>query len=89
KSRLNTQPEQWITPSISSEYSWRLNEYSQDGLQKNDRITALPGQPSNIAFAQYSGYVTVDAQAGRALFYYLAEAAEDTSTKPLLLWLNG
>ncbi|KAH9321432.1 hypothetical protein KI387_016071, partial [Taxus chinensis] len=58
RSRLNTQPQQWIPPSISSEYSWRLNEYSQDGLQENDRITALPGQPTNVTFAHYSGYVT-------------------------------
>ncbi|XP_057850536.2 serine carboxypeptidase II-3-like [Cryptomeria japonica] len=57
--------------------------------QENDKITSLPGQPSNVTFAQYSGYVTVDSKAGRALFYYFTEATQDPSTKPLLLWLNG
>jgi serine carboxypeptidase-like clade 2 len=44
-----------------------------------------------VDFAQYAGYVTVDAAAGRALFYYLAEAAGNVSaaSRPLLLWLNG
>ncbi|XP_024312686.1 serine carboxypeptidase II-3 [Brachypodium distachyon] len=42
-------------------------------------------------FAQYAGYVMVDAAAGRALFYYLPEAIGNgnSSSKPLLLWLNG
>ena len=60
-------------------------------------MEALPGQPSGVDFAQYAGYVTVDAPAGRALFYYLAEAVggngnDDGSSskgKPLLLWLTG
>ncbi|KAH7351965.1 hypothetical protein KP509_19G022500 [Ceratopteris richardii] len=52
-----------------------------------DLITSLPGQP-NVLFAQYAGYIDVDASAGRSFFYYLAEA-EDASSKPLTLWLNG
>lgn len=52
-----------------------------------DRITALPGQP-RVNFSMYSGYVTVDAAAGRALFYWLIEAA-DPASAPLVLWLNG
>lgn len=57
--------------------------------QLNDRIGALPGQP-NVAFEMYSGYVIVDETAGRALFYWLLEAAAgDPATAPLVLWLNG
>lgn len=54
-----------------------------------DRVEALPGQPA-VAFAQYSGYVTVSERHGRALFYWLTEAAGgDQASKPLVLWLNG
>ncbi|KAF7008995.1 hypothetical protein CFC21_023633 [Triticum aestivum] len=53
-----------------------------------DKITALPGQPP-VSFAQYSGYVEVDAARKRSLFYYFAEAELDPATKPLVLWLNG
>ncbi|MQL82607.1 hypothetical protein Taro_015067 [Colocasia esculenta] len=56
--------------------------------QERDRITLLPGQPTNVGFQQYSGYVTVDARAGRALFYWLVESPNSASA-PLVLWLNG
>ncbi|KAK4252977.1 hypothetical protein QN277_010821 [Acacia crassicarpa] len=61
------------------------------GDQKRDRITELPGQPKNVGFAQYSGYVTVNKESGRALFYWLTEASTNRGPKsrPLLLWLNG
>ncbi|GJN09661.1 hypothetical protein PR202_ga27686 [Eleusine coracana subsp. coracana] len=61
------------------------------GHKESDRVTALPGQPKGVDFAQFAGYVTVDAAAGRALFYYLTEAVGhgSSSSKPLLLWLNG
>lgn len=59
----------------------------QDGQKELDSISMLPGQPS-VNFSQYSGYVTIDPTAGRALFYYFTEA-EDSSDKPLVFWLNG
>jgi hypothetical protein len=61
----------------------------QDGLKKVDKISELPGQPGKAVFDQYAGYITVDATTRKALFYYFAEAAEEPSTKPLVLWLNG
>ncbi|KAF9614909.1 hypothetical protein IFM89_021339 [Coptis chinensis] len=60
----------------------------QDGLKEADRIEKLPGQPK-VKFNQYSGYVTVDGEVGRALFYYFVESPDKPSTKPLVLWLNG
>ncbi|XP_043693843.1 serine carboxypeptidase-like 40 [Telopea speciosissima] len=60
----------------------------QKGLKEQDKIKKLPGQPP-VKFSQYGGYVTVDKSAGRALYYYFAEAVKYKDTKPLLLWLNG
>ncbi|CAL5209242.1 unnamed protein product [Lathyrus oleraceus] len=59
--------------------------------QKRDRISWLPGQPENVEFEQYSGYVTVNEQNGRALFYWLTEAplSRGPNLRPLVLWLNG
>lgn len=54
-----------------------------------DKIISLPGQPPNLNFSQFSGYVTVDSAAGRNLFYWLTEAPRPSGTKPLVLWLNG
>ncbi|TKY62726.1 Serine carboxypeptidase 45 [Spatholobus suberectus] len=57
-------------------------------LPEADKISNLPGQPQ-VKFQQYSGYITVDDQHQRALFYYFVEAEEDPASKPLVLWLNG
>ncbi|KAG8384615.1 hypothetical protein BUALT_Bualt04G0136300 [Buddleja alternifolia] len=56
--------------------------------EEADRIVALPGQPK-VAFQQFSGYVTVNEVAGRALFYWLTEAVQQPFEKPLVVWLNG
>ncbi|KAF0927133.1 hypothetical protein E2562_030580 [Oryza meyeriana var. granulata] len=53
-----------------------------------DRISRLPGQPP-VDFDMYAGYITVDEQAGRALFYWLQEAPAAAQPAPLVLWLNG
>ncbi|CAH9055133.1 unnamed protein product [Cuscuta epithymum] len=63
-----------------------------DANQEHDRITYLPGQPTgNVGFNHYSGYVTVNETAGRALFYWLIEspASINPEKRPLILWLNG
>lgn len=59
--------------------------------QVRDRVGRLPGEPGNVSFAQYSGYITVDPRAGRALFYWLIEAPRGRrpESRPLILWLNG
>ncbi|KAK7304136.1 hypothetical protein RJT34_15209 [Clitoria ternatea] len=57
--------------------------------QGKDRVGSLPGQAFNITFAHYSGYITVNEESGRTLFYWFIEALEDPHSKPLVLWLNG
>lgn len=57
--------------------------------QEQDRVLNLPGQPSNPSVSHFSGYITVQQDHGRALFYWFFEAQTQPSKKPLLLWLNG
>lgn len=59
--------------------------------QVRDMIGELPGQPKNVDFNQYSGYVTANERAGRALFYWLIESpgSRGPESRPLVLWLNG
>ncbi|KAL6873978.1 hypothetical protein ACP4OV_014060 [Aristida adscensionis] len=57
--------------------------------QRCDLVEELPGQPPELSFRQFSGYVTVNESHGRALFYWFVEADCDVRTKPLVLWLNG
>ncbi|KAL5154740.1 Serine carboxypeptidase-like 45 [Glycine soja] len=65
-------------------------EESHLGLQRIVlRQFHLAWDGRTVEFQQYSGYVTVDDQHQRALFYYFVEAEEDPASKPLVLWLNG
>uniref|UniRef100_J3LBV4 Carboxypeptidase n=1 Tax=Oryza brachyantha TaxID=4533 RepID=J3LBV4_ORYBR len=57
--------------------------------QEADRVAFLPGQPTSPQVSQFSGYITVNSQNGRPLFYWFFEAQALPSQKPLLLWLNG
>ncbi|KAJ1405235.1 Serine carboxypeptidase, serine active site [Sesbania bispinosa] len=59
-----------------------------NSLPEADKISRLPGQP-HVKFQQYSGYIMVDDNQQRALFYYFVEAEHDPASKPLVLWLNG
>ncbi|CAA2967450.1 serine carboxypeptidase II-2 [Olea europaea subsp. europaea] len=72
--------------SISCSAIFSSDPYAQQQL---DRISKLPGQNFNVSFAHYAGYVTVNNESGRALFYWFFEADEDPSSKPIVLWLNG
>ncbi|KAF8410023.1 hypothetical protein HHK36_002543 [Tetracentron sinense] len=92
KSRTSEKPpldESWgKLDAIDQEYSPVYIE-PQDGLMEDDKIDVLPGQPQGVDFDQYAGYITVDPTAGRALFYYFVESPQNSSTNPLVLWLNG
>jgi serine carboxypeptidase-like clade 2 len=57
--------------------------------QEGDRVAFLPGQPRSPPVSQFAGYVTVNENNGRALFYWFFEAQTLPAHKPLLLWLNG
>ena len=87
RSRNLPRSDLWGT-SLNAQYS-PVYVGNHDGQKEADKIEGLPGQPQGVDFDQYSGYVTVDPKAGRALFYYFVESPEDSSSKPLLLWLNG
>lgn len=59
-----------------------------NSVSGDDLVTNLPGQP-NIDFQHYAGYITVNENNGRALFYWFYEALTFPDDKPLVLWLNG
>ncbi|XP_058722985.1 serine carboxypeptidase-like 45 [Vicia villosa] len=54
----------------------------------DDMITTLPDQPW-VNFTQYAGYLTVDENNLKNLFYYFVEAEVDPASKPVVLWING
>lgn len=89
KSENPPNSEPWPDLDVAFETLPSVHVSTQDGLMEVDKIDSLPGQPAGVDFNQYAGYVTVDSEAGRALFYYFVESPQNSSTKPLVLWLNG
>ena len=59
------------------------------GICLAGRINRLPGLGVQPNFGQYSGYITVNQNAGRALFYWFAESQRNPSSDPVVLWLTG
>ncbi|KAG6487787.1 hypothetical protein ZIOFF_056394 [Zingiber officinale] len=75
--------------SLLSVSGLKSKVYDNSRLKEGDKVVRLPGQPEGVNFDQYAGYVTVDRANGWALFYYFVEAAENSGSKPIVLWLNG
>lgn len=72
-------------PCIDGRNAWKTKKKDE---ASEHLVTNLPGQPK-VDFNQYAGYVTVNEEHGRALFYWFYEAASVKEEKPLVLWLNG
>lgn len=53
------------------------------------QITNLPGWSNTQNWSMYSGYITVNATAGRSLFFWFVESANNPKTDPLVAWTNG
>eukprot|EP01012_Entosiphon_sulcatum_P013216 TRINITY_DN1848_c0_g1_i1.p1 TRINITY_DN1848_c0_g1~~TRINITY_DN1848_c0_g1_i1.p1 ORF type:complete len:449 (-),score=58.50 TRINITY_DN1848_c0_g1_i1:1106-2452(-) len=56
---------------------------------EDDRITNLPGLPSNVTlpFNQFSGYL--DVSSSKHIFYWFVESQHDPASAPIVLWTNG
>ncbi|GAV76540.1 Peptidase_S10 domain-containing protein [Cephalotus follicularis] len=52
-------------------------------------VTEIPGLSATLPSKHYSGYVTIDENHGKNLFYYFVESERNPSEDPLVLWLNG
>jgi serine carboxypeptidase-like clade 2 len=74
-----------VNPVVSIRQYWH---FPGQPLGGEHLVTNLPGQP-DVNFKHYAGYVTVNEQNGRALFYWFYEATTHPDEKALVLWLNG
>ncbi|CAL5081823.1 unnamed protein product [Urochloa decumbens] len=79
----------WADPDTFAHLPELCKAIPPSGRKEADRVLGLPGQPPRVNFRQYSGYVTVNPEHGRELFYYFVESPYDAASKPLILWLNG
>ncbi|KAL4355966.1 hypothetical protein AHAS_Ahas09G0039500 [Arachis hypogaea] len=52
-------------------------------------ITQIPGFNGTLPSKHYAGYVTVDENHGRSLYYYFVVSESKPAEDPVVLWLNG
>ncbi|KAF1868475.1 hypothetical protein Lal_00008282 [Lupinus albus] len=52
-------------------------------------VTHVPGFNGSLPSNHYAGYVTVDENHGRNLYYYFVASEGKPSEDPVVLWLNG
>ncbi|ELR20229.1 serine carboxypeptidase [Acanthamoeba castellanii str. Neff] len=53
-------------------------------------VTSIPGyEGRDLPFRNYAGYITVDEDHGRKLFFWFAESQRNPASDPLVVWLNG
>ncbi|KAF8014704.1 hypothetical protein BT93_H0497 [Corymbia citriodora subsp. variegata] len=56
---------------------------------KGAQVNHLPGFNGSFPSKHYSGYVTIDPDHEKRLFYYFVTSEGDPSKDPVVLWLNG
>ena len=64
-----------------------IHSYTPEAQQ--DWIPHLPGLHYDPGFNQFAGYLTVDEDHGRHLFYWYVESQGNPEEDPVALWTNG
>lgn len=52
-------------------------------------VTHVPGFDGTLPSKHYAGYVTIDENHGKKLYYYYVLSERNPSQDPVVLWLNG
>ncbi|KAE9617952.1 putative carboxypeptidase C [Lupinus albus] len=66
-----------------------LNFVLTQSAPENSLITELPGFNGTFPSKHYAGYVTVEKNHERNLYYYFVASEGNSSKDPVVLWLNG
>jgi len=82
-------PKRGVSSSGDTSHFNVIQRESVPSPKDKDLIQQLPGQPSDVTFKQYGGYVAVNKPAGRFLYYYFVETIKPGNTTPLVIWFNG
>ncbi|KAJ0792423.1 putative carboxypeptidase C [Helianthus annuus] len=56
---------------------------------ENAAISQIPGFNGTLPSKHYAGYVTIDENHGKKLYYYYVLSERNPSEDPVVLWLNG
>ncbi|XP_010466954.1 PREDICTED: serine carboxypeptidase-like 21 isoform X1 [Camelina sativa] len=74
-----------IVASILLSFCFAITESAPESAL----ITKLPGFNGTFPSKHYAGYVAIDKERSKNLWYYFVESERNASTDPVVLWLNG
>ncbi|KAI7996597.1 Serine carboxypeptidase-like 20 [Camellia lanceoleosa] len=60
-----------------------------EAVPANSLITKLPGFNATFPSKHYSGYVSIDGNPAKQLFFYFVKSERKPSNDLVVLWLNG
>ncbi|CAD7703457.1 unnamed protein product [Ostreobium quekettii] len=81
---LRGAPDVWEAPSLDLRRTKATIE-----VEDETEVLGLPGWKRPLPSRHYAGYITVDEDHGRRLFYYFATSERSPTEDPVVLWLNG
>lgn len=61
--------------------------YTADQLKAE--VVDLPGVPAGVGFKMFSGYIPVNADGSKKIFYWFVEAEISPIDSPVVMWTNG
>ncbi|KAI3459132.1 hypothetical protein Pfo_015795 [Paulownia fortunei] len=74
---------------ISASVCMFLQLYPLEAAPKLSLVRSLPGFKGTFPSKHYSGYVTLEGNPPKNLFYYFVESEKNPVRDPVVLWLNG
>ncbi|CAA7023710.1 unnamed protein product [Microthlaspi erraticum] len=60
-----------------------------ESAPESSLVTKLPGFNGSFPSKHYAGYVAINKERNKNLWYYFVESERNASTDPVVLWLNG
>ncbi|KAI8012994.1 Serine carboxypeptidase-like 20 [Camellia lanceoleosa] len=66
-----------------------LTLLSTESAPEDALVSQIPGFTGNFPSKHFSGYVTIDENHGKKLYYYFVLSEGNPTKDPVVLWLNG
>ncbi|XP_018490155.1 serine carboxypeptidase-like 21 [Raphanus sativus] len=74
-----------LAASVLLSLCFSLTESAPESAQ----VTKLSGFSGTFPSKHYAGYVAIDKERNKNLWYYFVESERNASTDPVVIWLNG
>ncbi|CAH2052304.1 unnamed protein product [Thlaspi arvense] len=79
----------WLLEALVASILLSLGFAITESAPESALVTNLPGFNGTFPSKHYAGYVAIDKERSKNLWYYFVESERNASRDPVVLWLNG